>query len=84
MTTQLVSIRKGGNSFIYLSQTPTVPMQMYPSNFKESSGEIPAYQRQNEVSEDDERENNLQRLNNSVINELLKLSRTQQDKNGIC
>ena len=34
MTTQLV----GGNSFIYLSQTPTVPMQMYPSNFKESSG----------------------------------------------
>ena len=46
-------------------------------------GNEPAYQRQNVVSEVDERENNLQRLNNDVINELLKLSRAQQDKNGV-
>ena len=36
------------------------------------------------MSKDDERENNLQKMNNSVINELLKLSRTQQAKNDIC
>ena len=46
-------------------------------------GNEPAYQRQNVVSEVDERENNLQRLNNDVINKLLKLSRAQQDKNGV-
>ena len=38
MKIQLVSIRKRGNSFNHLSQTPTVPMQIFPSNFKESSG----------------------------------------------
>ena len=54
-----------------------------PFQFQGYELQKPAYQRQNGVSEDDERENNLQRLNNDVINELLKLSRAQQDKNGV-
>ena len=54
-----------------------------PFQFQGNELQRPAYQRQNGVSEDEERENNLQRLNNDVINELLKLRRAQQDKNGV-
>ena len=54
-----------------------------PFQFQGNELQRPAYQRQNGVSEVDERENNLQRLNNDVINEPLKLSRAQQDKNGV-
>ena len=54
-----------------------------PFQFQGNELQRPAYQRQNGVSEVDERVTNLQRLNNDVINELLKPSRAQQDKNGI-
>ena len=54
-----------------------------PFQFQGNELQRPASQRQNGVSEVDEREIYLQRLNNDVINELLKLSRVQQDKNGV-
>lgn len=54
-----------------------------PFQFQGNELQRPAYQRQYGVSEVDERENKLQRLSNDDINELLKLSRAQQDKNGV-